>query len=86
MSVDKTRRLTVYVEGEPRQLFLGLRVRHAIGYRRARLVERGEAIVLDGDGHVVDLEGALYNGEQLYLWQGKETDTAADASRRSEDS
>jgi len=59
------RRVVVYVEGEPRRFFLGLRVRHAIGYRHAWRVERGEAIVEDGDGNRVDLDGALYDGERL---------------------
>jgi hypothetical protein len=86
VSADKTRRLTVCVDGELRQLFLGLRVRHAIGYRSAQLVARGEAVVLDGDGNAVDLDGALYNGEELYLWQGKEKGTAPDPARLSEDS
>jgi hypothetical protein len=69
VSAGQTRRLTVYVEGEPRTFFLGLRVRHAIGYGDVRLVEQGRATVLDGDGNVVDLDGALYDGERLYVKQ-----------------
>jgi hypothetical protein len=60
-------RLTVYVDDEPRRFFLGLRVRHAVGYRAAWRVERREAIVLDADGNQVDLDGALYDGERLYV-------------------
>lgn len=52
---------------EPLQLFLGLRVRHAVGYRQARRVERGEAMVEDGDNNRVDLDGALYDGQRLYV-------------------
>jgi hypothetical protein len=55
------------VNDEPLQLFLGLRVRHAVGYRQARRVERGEAMVEDGDGNRVDLDGALYDGQRLYV-------------------
>jgi hypothetical protein len=55
------------VDDEPRRLFLGLRVRHAIGYREAWRVERGEAIVKDAAGNQVDLDGALYEGERLYV-------------------
>jgi hypothetical protein len=62
-----TKRITVYVEGEPRRFFLGLRVRHALGYKTAWRVERGEAIVEDGDGNRLDLDGALYEGQQIYV-------------------
>jgi hypothetical protein len=70
MSSPTTRRITVYVEDEPRRLFLGLRVRHAIGYWQARRVERGEALVRDSDGNRIDLDGALYDGERLYVSGG----------------
>jgi hypothetical protein len=62
-----TQRVTVYVENQPRRFFLGLRVRHAIGYAQAWRVERGEAVVEDGDGNRLDLDGALYEGERLYV-------------------
>jgi hypothetical protein len=67
MSITTNRRIAVYVDGEPRRFFLGLRVRHAIGYRDAWRVERGEAIVEDREGNQVDLDGALYDGERLYV-------------------
>ena len=62
-----TQRVTVYVDGEPRRLFLGLRVRHAIGHELAKLVEQDQAVVEDGDGNRVDLDGALYDGEHLHV-------------------
>ncbi|MFC2015964.1 hypothetical protein ACFLUM_03435 [Chloroflexota bacterium] len=65
MSNNVDRRIRVYVDGEPRGFFLGLRVRHAIGYDQARRVEKGDAMVEDGNGNRVDLDGALYNGEHL---------------------
>lgn len=67
MKESATRRITVYVNDEPRRFFLGLRVRHAVGYRKAWRVERGQAVVKDGDGNQVDLDGALYDGERLYV-------------------
>jgi hypothetical protein len=67
MTGPATRRVIVYVNEEPRRLFLGLRVRHAIGYRAAWRVERGEALVTDAAGNRVDLDGALYEGERLYV-------------------
>ncbi len=67
MSNSLTRRIVVYVDDEPRRFFLGLRVRHAVGYEHAYRVERGEAVVYDADGNRVDLDGALYDGERLYV-------------------
>ena len=67
MRTSTNQRLTVYVNDEPRRFFVGLRVRHAVGYRAAWRVERREAIITDGDGNRVDLDGALYDGERLYV-------------------
>lgn len=61
------RRILVYVNDKPRQHYLGLRVRHAIGHSLARRVERGEAVVEDSRGNRVDLDGALYDKERLYV-------------------
>jgi hypothetical protein len=69
------RRLTVYVNGEPRRFYLGLRVRHAVGYQAAWRVERREAIVIDGDGNQIDLDGALYDGERLFVRHRPATET-----------
>ena len=60
-------RVTVYVNGEPRRFFLGLRVRHAIGHQQSKLVECHQAVVEDGDGNRLDLDGALYDGERLNM-------------------
>ena len=65
MTGMESRRIQVWVEGEPRVLFLGMRVRHAIGSEQVKRVECDEAVVVDGDGHRVDLDGALYEGERL---------------------
>ncbi len=67
MRTSTNQRLTVYVNGEPRRFFVGLRVRHAVGYSAAWRVERREAIITDADGNRVDLDGALYDGERLYV-------------------
>jgi hypothetical protein len=42
-------------------------VRHAIGHRQSQRVAGEEAVVNDGDGNCVDLDGALYDGERLYV-------------------
>jgi hypothetical protein len=67
MTGTTERRILVYVDDEPRRSFLGLRVRHAIAYRLARQVERRKAEVQDDRGNKVDLDGALYDGERLYV-------------------
>ena len=67
MRTSRNQRLTVYVNDEPRRFFVGLRVRHAVGYSAAWRVERREALVIDGDGNRLDLDGALYDGERLYV-------------------
>jgi hypothetical protein len=67
MNGTPPRKITVYVQDKPRQFFLGLRVRHAIGHRLSQRVARGTATVEDGDGNCVDLDGALYDGERLYV-------------------
>jgi hypothetical protein len=69
MKTTANQRLTVYVNDEPRRFFVGLRVRHAVGYSAAWRVERREAIVKDRDGNQIDLDGALYDGERLYVEQ-----------------
>jgi hypothetical protein len=69
MRTTTNQRLTVYVNDEPRRFFVGLRVRHAVGYTAAWRVERREAIITDGDGNQLDLDGALYDGERLYVEQ-----------------
>ena len=60
-------KVTIYVQDEPREFFLGLRVRHAIGHRQTQRVACGGAVVQDGEGNRVDLDGALYDGERLYV-------------------
>ncbi len=67
MRGGRNQRITVYVDGESRRLFLGLRVRHAIGHQIAWSVERRAARVEDDEGNRVDLDGALYDGQRLYL-------------------
>jgi hypothetical protein len=67
MKETQVRRIQVYVDGEARVLFLGLSVRHAIGAEQVKRVEGHEAVVVDGEGHRVDLDGAVYHGERLQV-------------------
>jgi hypothetical protein len=65
MSHTPARQIAITVNGEERRIYLGLRVRHALGYEEVRRVERGEAVVEDAEGQRVDLDGALYDGQRL---------------------
>jgi hypothetical protein len=67
MNQTKTQRIVVYVDDEPRRFFRGLRVRHAIGYRASWYVEMDRAAVEDRHGNLMDLDGALFEGERLYI-------------------
>jgi hypothetical protein len=60
-------KLKVYVNDKAAAFFPGTPVRHAIGARAAKRVARGRAIVVDEEGNGVDLDGALYQGERLYV-------------------
>lgn len=77
----RNQQLTVYVNDRPKRLFLGLKVKHAIGTRQARAVREHRAMVHDGDGNPLDIDGALYDGERLYLASMDPT-TFADEVRR----
>lgn len=63
----KTEKITVYVNDKPNKLFFGLRVKHAIGARWTQRVKTHHATVRDADGNSIDVDGALYDGERLYL-------------------
>lgn len=60
-------KITVYVNDKPKITFLGMRVRNVIGARAVQRVQAHRAIIRDGEGNVVDVDGALYDGEQLYI-------------------
>lgn len=60
-------KITVYVNDKPKQTFLGMRVRNVIGARAVQRVQAHRAIVRDSEGNVVDVDGALYDGERLYI-------------------
>jgi hypothetical protein len=63
----KSEKITVYVDDQPKQFFFGMKVRHALGSRTTRRVETHHAIVYDADDNWVDVDGALFDGERLYV-------------------
>jgi hypothetical protein len=75
-------KIIVYVNDKPRETFLGMRVRNVLGARALQRVRARQAIVRDGEGNVVDVDGALYDGEHLYIAPIDPT-TFADEMQRS---
>lgn len=66
-------KVTVTVNGKKATFFLGMKVRHGLGWPATKAVQQGQAEVRDGDGNVVGLDGALYDGEVIvvrYLKKG----------------
>lgn len=59
--------LTVYVDDKPKRLLNGQKVKHAIGPRKTKAVQAHRAIVRDAAGNTVDIDGALYTDERLYV-------------------
>ena len=60
-------KITVYVNDKPKETFLGMCVQNVIGARATQRVKTHHAIVRDADGNVVGVDGALYDGERLYI-------------------
>jgi hypothetical protein len=75
-------KITVYVNDKPKETFLGMRVRNVIGARALQRVQAHRAIVRDGEGNVVDIDGALYDGERLYIAPMDPTTLADEIQRR----
>ena len=63
----KSEKITVYVNGKPKKVFFGMRVKDAIGVRRARAVREHRAVARDDEGNRIDVDGALYEGERLII-------------------
>ncbi len=67
MKREHPEQITIYLNDKPKQIFFGMRVKNAIGARRAQAVSEHRAIIRDADGNSIDLDGALYDGERLYI-------------------
>jgi hypothetical protein len=79
---QRSEQITVFVNDKPKKLFFGMKVKHAIGARRAQKVRAHRAIVRDADGNEVDVDGALYDGARLYLAPMTPQEYADDVLRR----
>lgn len=75
------RQVRVTVNGKTQTFHFGLKVKHAIGQVWARKVRAHRAIVRDADGNRTDLDGALFDGEQLLVTDATEAEYWVDLRR-----
>ncbi len=80
----KNEKITIYVNDKPKQVFFGMRVKNAIGARRARAVREHRASIRDADGNSIDIDGALYDGQRLYIAPMDPTTFADDVRKRAD--
>ena len=59
--------IRVTVNDKTERFHLGLKVKHAIGERWVKQVRARRAYVRDANGNRYDLEGALFDGQTLYV-------------------
>ncbi len=74
-------KITVYVNDKPKQFFVGAQVKHAIGARATKAVRAHRAIVRDADGNMIDVDGALGEGERLFVTPSSPTEFAEEVLR-----
>jgi hypothetical protein len=67
MTKVKNEKITVYVDGKPKRVFWGMRVKNVISARRARAVREHRAEIRDAEGNRIDVDGALYDDERLFI-------------------
>ena len=64
MSKEK---ITIYVNDKAKRVFFGMRVKNALSARRVKAVREHRAIIRDAEDNIVDVDGALYDGERLFV-------------------
>jgi hypothetical protein len=76
--------ITIYVNDKPKRIFFGMRVKNVISARRAQAVRDHRAIIRDADGNSIDVDGALYDGERLYVSPMDPTTFADEVRKRAD--
>ncbi len=76
--------ITVFVNDKPKRAFLGMRVRNVLTARWLDAVRAHRAEIHDATGDRVDVDGALYDGEKLYVVQTTPRQFGADVLRRAD--
>ncbi len=84
MKREHPEQITIYVNDKPKILFFGMRVKNAISARRAQAVREHRAIIRDADGNRIDVDGALYDGERLYIAPMDPTTFADEVRKRAD--
>ncbi len=74
----------MYVDDQPKEFFIGLQVKHAIGSRWTRRVKTHYAIVQDQAGNWLDVDGPLYNKLRLYRRETTPTQFADEVQKRAQ--
>lgn len=77
-------KITVYLNDKPKSLFIGMRVKNAISARRVQAVREQRAVIRDADGNTIDVDGALYDGERLYIAPMDPTTFADEVRKRAD--
>lgn len=86
MAKVKNEKITVYVNDDPKTVFFGMRVKNVISARRARALREHRAEIRDADGNRVDVDGALYDGERLFITPLEPAAFADEVARRADES
>ena len=84
MKREHPEQITIYVNDKPKRIFFGMRVKNVISARRAQAVREHRAIIRDADGNRVDVDGALYDGERLYIAPMDPTTFADEVRKRAD--
>jgi hypothetical protein len=77
--------ITVYVNDKPKRIFFGMRVKNVVGARRAQAAREHRAMIRDADGNSIDVDGALNDGERLYISPMDPATFADEVQQRAED-
>ena len=78
----KSEKLTVYVNDKPKEFFIGLKVKQAIGSRWTQKVKTHHALVHDQEGNWLDVDATLADGMRLYLEPTTPTEFADAVQKR----
>lgn len=84
MKREHPEQITIYVNDKPKRIFFGMRVKNVISARRAQAVREYRAIIRDADGNRIDVDGALYDGERLYIAPMDPTTFADEVRKRAD--